>query len=68
MEVQWLRLLTSTAGGAGSAPGLGTKISYAMWHSQKIIKENQTFSEYIAYFKYYFVKYFLVLCRHIFVS
>ena len=26
LAVQWLRLHTSTAGGAGSIPGLGTKI------------------------------------------
>jgi len=28
--VQWLRHHTSTAGGMGSIPGLGTKVLYAM--------------------------------------
>ena len=36
LEVQWLRLHTSNVGGAGSIPGWGTKIPYAMWCSQKI--------------------------------
>ena len=31
LMVQWLGLHTSTAGGAGSIPGLGTKISHAKW-------------------------------------
>ena len=29
LEVQWLRLLASNAGGAGSVPGQGTKIAHA---------------------------------------
>ena len=33
--VQWLRLLASTAGGAGSIPGQGTKIQHATQHDQK---------------------------------
>ena len=32
--VQWLRFCTSTAGGTGSIPGLGTKIPPVEWHSQ----------------------------------
>ena len=35
LEVQWLRLHASTAGGAGSIPGQGTKITHAARHSQK---------------------------------
>ena len=31
LAVQWLGLLTSTAGGAGSIPGQGTKILHAAW-------------------------------------
>ena len=33
--VQWLRLSASTAGGTGSIPGGGAKVSHATWHSQK---------------------------------
>ena len=32
--VQGLRLCSSTAGGKGSIPGLGTKIPPVKWHSQ----------------------------------
>lgn len=32
LGVQWLRLLTSKAGGIGSIPGRGTKISHAVQH------------------------------------
>ena len=35
LAAQWLRLRTSSTGGMGSIPGLGTKIPYAMWHGQK---------------------------------
>ena len=35
LEIQWLRLHASTAGGAGSIPGQGTKIPHAMWCDQK---------------------------------
>ena len=35
LVVQWLRLLTSNAGGVASIPGWRTKIPYAMLHSQK---------------------------------
>ena len=35
LAVQWLRLRTSNAGGAGSIPGQGTKISRATQRSQK---------------------------------
>ena len=44
MAVWWLRFHTSSAGGTGLIPGLGTKISYAVWHGQKkkvqILKAN----------------------------
>ena len=36
LEVQWLRLRASNAGGVGSIPGQGTKIPCAVWHDQKI--------------------------------
>ena len=36
LAVQWLELLTSTAGGTGLIPGQGTKILQAMWHGHKI--------------------------------
>ena len=41
LVIQWLRLHASTAVGAGSIPGQGTKIRFlhAVWHSQK--KGNQ---------------------------
>ena len=32
LGVQWLRLLVSKAGGIGSIPGCGTKISHAVQH------------------------------------
>ena len=35
LAVQWLRLHTSTAGGMGSIPGLGTKNPYATKGGQK---------------------------------
>ena len=35
LAVQWLRLCASTAGGAGSIPGQGSKILHASWCSQK---------------------------------
>ena len=38
LAVQWLRLLTSTAGGMSSIPGWGTKIPPTARHSQKKIK------------------------------
>ena len=31
LVVQWLRLHASSAGGAGSIPGWGTKIPHAVW-------------------------------------
>lgn len=37
LVVQWLRLHTFTAKGAGSIPGQGAKIPQAVWHDQKII-------------------------------
>ena len=36
LAVQWLRLRPSNAGGAGSLPGRGTRILYAVWRGQKI--------------------------------
>ena len=35
LAVQWLKLHTSHAGGTGSIPGWGTKISYAMQQGKK---------------------------------
>ena len=35
MSVQWLRLCTSTAGGAGLTPGWGAKTPHATRHGQK---------------------------------
>ena len=35
LAVWWLRLRASTAGGAGSIPGWGTKILHAVWCRQK---------------------------------
>ena len=35
LEVQWLRLCTSNAGGMSSIPGWGTGIPHAVLHSQK---------------------------------
>ena len=35
LAVQWLRLLTSTAGGSGSIPGLGSKIPSAAAQQKK---------------------------------
>ena len=40
LAVQWLRLCASTAEGAGSIPGLETKIPHARQHDQKKKKEN----------------------------
>ena len=40
LVVQWLRLCISTAEGAGSIPGRGTKIPHAAWHSKKKRKKN----------------------------
>ena len=39
LVVQWLRLHTSNAGGAGLIPGQGTKIPHAAWHVQEKHKE-----------------------------
>ena len=41
LAVQWLRLCASTAGGAGSIPGHGTKILHAMQHGQNQTKPKQ---------------------------
>ena len=42
LAVQWLRLCTSNAGGAGSIPSQGTKIPHAVQCDQKQIKWNET--------------------------
>ena len=39
LEVQWLRLCASTAGGTGSTPGRGTAIPHAVRHGQKKKKQ-----------------------------
>ena len=41
MAVQWLRLHTPTAGGAGLTPGRGTKIPRATWHDHKKKKKKK---------------------------
>ena len=41
MAVQWLELHASTAGGTGSIPAQGTKISQALWPHQKKEKEEE---------------------------
>ena len=46
LEVQWLRLCTSNAGGAGSIPGWGNKIPHAAWHGQKILKKKESLTFY----------------------
>ena len=42
LAVQWLRLRTSAAGGAGSIPGRGTKIPHATQHGQKKRKKERS--------------------------
>ena len=42
LAVQWLRLRTSTAGGAGLISGQGTKIPHAAWRGQKKKKKKST--------------------------
>ena len=42
LEVQWLRLCASNAGGPGSIPGLEIKIPHAAWFNQKINKLNKS--------------------------
>ena len=42
LAVQQLRRCTSTAGGAGSIPGRGTKILHATWQGQKFKNSKQT--------------------------
>ena len=39
--VQRLRFCTSNAGGSDSIPGWQTKISHAIWHSQKKKKKKK---------------------------
>ena len=40
--IQWLRLCTSTAGGAGSIPGWGVKIPLAaQWEKKTMDKTNR---------------------------
>ena len=41
LAVQWLRLCTYNAGGAGSIPGRGTRIPHATWCSQKKKKKKK---------------------------
>ena len=41
LAVQWLRLHTSSAGGAGLIPGQGTRIPHATRHSQKVRKKER---------------------------
>ena len=39
LEVQWLRLCASNAGGMSLIPGPGTKIPRATWCGQKVRKQ-----------------------------
>ena len=41
MAVKWLGLQASTAGGTGSIPARGTKISQALWHHHQKKKEDE---------------------------
>ena len=41
LAVQWLGLHASSAGGMGLIPGWGTKISHAVWCSQKKKKKKK---------------------------
>ena len=41
--IQWLRLLASTAGGAGSIPGGGTRISHVHGTDKKLKKFTEDF-------------------------
>ena len=45
LAVQRLRLCASTAGGAGSIPGWGTKIPHAVRRGQKVKKQNKSSDE-----------------------
>ena len=45
LAVQWLRLCVSTAGGVGSTPGRGTKISHAGQRDQKKKKKNSNYTD-----------------------
>ena len=42
LEVQWLGLHVSTAGGTGSVSGRGTKMSHAVWCGQKLKQNKHT--------------------------
>ena len=41
LEVQWLRLLTSSAESTGSIHGWGTKIPPAAWQKKKYVKNSK---------------------------
>ena len=45
LEVQWLRLHASNAGGTVSIPGWGTEIPHGVWHSQKNHKQTHGYRE-----------------------
>ena len=53
LAVQWLRLCASSAGGAGSIPGRGTKIPHAVQHGQ-ILKSNKNKNKNIFFDKTFF--------------
>ena len=63
--VQWLGLCTSTAGGSGSIPGLGTKIQQVAWHGRR--KENylQCNTYFHNQFKFFYNLYFLPIIKEI---
>ena len=46
LEVQWLGLHASTAGGAGSIPGRGNKFPHAAQHGQKMKKKRALVNPY----------------------
>ena len=52
LEVQWLRLCATTAGGTDSIPGQGTKIWHTGRHSRKITisKNEKEVTYYLLYF------------------
>ena len=45
LEIQWLRLHTSTSGGMGLIPGWGTKIPHPTCNTVKKIKKNKMYKD-----------------------
>ena len=63
LAIQWLRLCASTAGGTGSIPGQGTKISHATQCNQKHIYIYTYIYIYI-YFFFSQANYLRFICPH----